>query len=100
MKKKEIKELLSKNKNILRKYGVKRIGLFGSAIKNKLTKESDIDIVVEFEKGKATMKNFVELTEFLENLFNRKVDILTPEGINNIRIKYIKEEIKEEIEYV
>ena len=81
MNKHEIKLLLQKNKNTLKNYGIKRIGLFGSAVRNELTKESDIDIVVEFEKGKATMKNFILLSEFLENLLGRKVDILTPEGI-------------------
>ena len=87
MNKNYIKTLLLNNKQILKKYGVKRIGIFGSYVRNELNKDSDIDIVVEFEKGKATMKNFVGLTEFLENLFNRKVDILTPEGINNISNK-------------
>ena len=100
MNKYEIKLLLQKNKNTLKNYGIKKIGLFGSAVRNELTKESDIDIVVEFEKGKATMKNFILLSEFLENLLSRKVDILTPEGINSIRIKYIKDKIKREIEYV
>ncbi len=100
MNKQYIKNLLLNNKKNLKKYGVKKIGIFGSSVRNELNKNSDIDIVVEFEKGKATMKNFVELTEFLENLFNRKVDVLTPEGINNIRIKYIKDKIKKEIEYV
>jgi len=100
MNKYEIKLLLQKNKNTLKNYGIKKIGLFGSAVRNELTKESDIDIVVEFEKGKATMKNFILLSEFLENLLGRKVDILTPEGINSIRIKYIKDKIKREIEYV
>ena len=79
---------------------MKKVGIFGSAVRNELNKDSDIDIFVEFEKGKATMKNFIHLIEFLENLFQRKVDILTEEGIESIRIKYIKERIKKEIEYV
>jgi len=36
------------------------------------------------------MKNFVEFTEFLGNLFNEEADVSTLEGINNIRIKYTR----------
>jgi len=39
------------------------------------------------------------LVGFLEKLFGRKVDILTPDGIESIRIKHVKEEIKREIKY-
>ncbi len=99
-KKEEILKALKANISILRKYGVKKIGIFGSSTRNQLREESDIDIFVEFEKGKATMKNFIYLTEFLENLFKRKVDILTKAGIESIRIKHIREKIKKEIEYV
>ncbi|WP_456400436.1 nucleotidyltransferase family protein [Persephonella sp.] len=98
--KEEILETLKANKYILKKYGVKKIGIFGSSVRNQLKKNSDIDIFVEFEKGKATMKNFIYLAEFLENLFKRKVDILTKAGVENIRIRHIKENIEKEIEYV
>jgi len=55
--------------------------------------------VVEFEKGKATFKNFSGLVEYLEKLFGREVDILTPTGIETIRINEIKEEIKKGVIY-
>ncbi|NPA57663.1 MAG: nucleotidyltransferase [Aquificae bacterium] len=91
---------LQDNKENLRRFGVKKIGIFGSAVKNQLSKNSDIDIFVDFEKGKGTMKNFVMLADFLENLFQRKVEILTEGGIESIRLKHIKEKIKKEILYV
>ena len=96
----KIIKILRENMDEIRKFGVRRIGIFGSAVRDKLKENSDIDIVVEFEKGKATFENFGGLIEFLETLFKRKVDILTPEGIESIRIKSIKERMKKEIEYV
>ncbi len=100
MRKKDVVGLLRKNREKIKEFGVKRIGIFGSVARNEATEYSDIDIVVEFENGRGGMRDFVNLSEFLENLFNRKVDILTPGGIEGIRIKYIKERIKKEVEYV
>jgi len=98
--KREIVERIRKNKDEIRKFGVKRIGIFGFAVRDEITEGSDIDFVVEFERGKATFKNVCGLIDFLEKLFGREIDILTPDGIESIRIKHVKEEIKKEIEYV
>ena len=93
-------ESLRKNMEKIRNFGVKRIGIFGSFARDQARDDSDIDIVVEFEKGKGTLKNFCGLVDFLEELFGREVDILTPDGIENIRIEYVKEEIKREVVYL
>ncbi|MEO0128548.1 MAG: nucleotidyltransferase domain-containing protein [candidate division WOR-3 bacterium] len=104
---KEIIRVLSNNKNILReRYKVKKIGLFGSCVKGKLKKRSDIDIVVEFdinafgENFKGLYDTFLNLHTYLEHLLNRKVDILTPISIETIRIKEVAEDIKRNIIYV
>lgn len=92
-------EILKKNHNSLRdNFGVKKIGLFGSFAKGAQRKNSDIDIVVKFEK--ADFDNFMNLVFYLEKLLGRKVDILTPEGIKSIRIKKVAEDIKRSILYV
>ena len=93
-----IVETLKKQKNVLKKYMVKRIGLFGSFVRGEQTEKSDIDFVVEFEK--TSFDNFMDLSFFLEDLFGRKVDILTPTGIESIRIKKVAENIKKGIVYV
>ncbi len=80
------------------KYGVRRIGLFGSVANNFAKMDSDVDIVVEFEKPIGL--RFVELVEYMEKLFGRKVDILTKDGIKNIRIKNVSSEIENNIIYV
>ena len=59
-----------------------------------------MDVIVEFEKGKATFKNVGGLIDFLEKILDREVDLLTPDGVESIRIDYIKEQIKKEVEYV
>lgn len=96
--KEEIINLLNKHKEELKKYKVKKIGLFGSFVKGEQNTKSDIDFVVEFEEP--IFENFIGLSNFLEKLFKRKVDILTPAGIESIRVKHIKQEIKRSIYYV
>lgn len=98
MKKEEIVEKLRGNKEKLKEFGVKRIGIFGSCARDATTEESDVDIVVEFEKGRATFKNVAMLVDYLEALFKR--NLLTPDGVESIRIKSVREEIKRETEYV
>ncbi len=100
MKKEEIVEKIRENEDKLKTFGVKRIGIFGSVVRGEAKEESDIDFVVEFERGKATFKNVCGLIDFLEGLFGRKVDILTPDGIESIRIEHVRDEILKEIEYV
>lgn len=60
-------------------------------------KKSDIDFFVEFEAP--LIQNFMGLSYFLENLFGRRVEILTPAGVESIRINHVKEEIKKSIIY-
>ena len=100
MRKEDVIRLLRENMEKIKEFGVKKIGIFGSAVRDELKENSDIDVVVEFERGKATFENFGGLVEFLEELFNREVDILTPRGIESIRIKSVRERIKKEVEYV
>jgi predicted nucleotidyltransferase len=93
----EILDALRKHRDILLKYKVREIGLFGSFARGEQVDRSDIDLVVDFEEP--SIENFMELSSFLENLFERKVEILTPAGVDSIRINHIKEEIKKSIVY-
>ncbi|MEW6686009.1 MAG: nucleotidyltransferase domain-containing protein [Candidatus Edwardsbacteria bacterium] len=102
----EIIKLLQENRDVFKKYGVKRIGLFGSWIVGRQTKKSDVDLLVEFDLNsfgknfKGLFEAFMELSYCLEILFGRKVDILTPDSVETIRIKKIAEEIKRNVIYV
>lgn len=95
---KRIMAALREHSNILKKYKVERIGLFGSYARGEQKKQSDIDFLVEFEEP--TFDNFMDLIFFLEDLFGKKVEILTPEGVRSIRVKKIAEDIKRSAVYV
>jgi hypothetical protein len=89
---KEIFAILKSNPELLKKYKVKRIGLFGSHVRDKASKKSDIDMLVDLEEK--TFDNFIELAFALENIFNKKVDLLTEKGISPYILPYIKNEVQ------
>jgi len=76
--------------------GVKRLGLFGSFAREEQNVESDIDLLVEFDRGKKTFDNFIQLAFFLEDLLKRRVELVTPESLS----PYIGPHIMNEVEYV
>ena len=96
--KKEIIRILGKHRDVLLKYKVKKIGLFGSFARGEQSLKSDIDLFVDFEEP--SFDNFMGLSYFLEELFSRKVEILTPAGVESIRINHVKKEIQRSIIYV
>lgn len=97
--KEQVIQLLRENyPHLVTEYGVKRIGLFGSYAKGTPNEQSDVDVVVEFERPIGF--KFIELTEYLETLFDRKVDVLTPAGLQAIRFGQVAQNIAESIVYV
>ena len=94
--KSEIFDFLRANKDSIHSYGVKKIGIFGSFARNTQQEESDIDILVEFEPEKLNYDGFINLAYFLEDNLERKVDLLTTDGLS----PYIGPKILEEVEYV
>lgn len=91
----QVLAIISEYKDELRALGVKRIGLFGSFVREEQSAESDIDLLVEFEEGQKTFDNFMQLSFLLEDLLNRPVELLTPESVS----PYIRPYIFEEVEY-
>jgi len=61
----------------LKRFGVKKCGLFGSYIRNQQSRRSDIDILVEFEPEYKTFDNFMNLAFYLEKLLGCDVDLVT-----------------------
>ena len=97
--KEEIMGLLREKRPYLAaKYSVKQIGLFGSFVKGAADETSDIDIIVEFERPVGF--GFIELAEHLEHLLGRKVDVLTPDGLESIRVDHVAQDIRGSIVYV
>lgn len=88
--------LLQTNYQAIAKLGIDRLGLFGSFVRNEARPDSDVDIWAEFHQDKKTYKNFIQLTYFLEDLLQREVELVTPEGVS----PFIKPHILKELEYV
>lgn len=84
------------NHQTLQTYGVDRLGIFGSFQRDEMNENSDVDVFVVFEPGRKTFRNFMELCFFLEDLFGRKVDLITPESLS----QHFGENILREVEYV
>ena len=70
-----IKRIKRKILPILQRYGVKRVGLFGSCVQDRMREDSDIDILVEIEKD-ISLLDFVGLKLEIEEALNRKVDLV------------------------
>ena len=79
----------------IRRFGVRRLGIFGSCIRNEERPESDVDLIVEFEPQSKRLANLVELGDFLEELFGRRVELVTPESLS----PYLGPGILEEVQY-
>ena len=74
---------------ICRKYNVKRLAVFGSALsRDDFTDSSDIDFLIELDKAKDGMKRYMNIKFELEDLFDRSVDLIMPKAIKNSRIKH------------
>lgn len=76
-------------------FGVKRIGLHGSFAHDRANEESDVDLIVEFSQPIGF--RFIELIDYLEQQLGRSVDILTPAGIEGIRVNQVSQNIKTNI---
>ncbi len=89
-------KLIHQNKEKLyelcRKHKVGRLFAFGSVISDKFNADSDIDLVVDFDKVELLeyADNYFDLKFSLEALFNRSVDLLEAQAIRN---RYLREEI-------
>ena len=70
-----IEEIKRKILPILAKYGVKRAGVVGSAVRGEEREDSDIDILVEIERDDLSLLDFVGLKLELEEALNKKVDL-------------------------
>ena len=76
---------------IKNRFGVRKIGVFGSYAKGTQARDSDIDILVEFNEP--TFDHFMELAFYLEKLLGKKIDLVTTKGIS----PYISPTIEKEV---
>ncbi len=83
-------ELIDNNRENLaklcRRYRVKRLDLFGSAVAGNFDPiKSDLDFIIEFEDRRESgiLERYLDFARALEELFGRHVDLLTPRSIKN-----------------
>ena len=90
----EIIELLEGHRDEIKKFGVRKIGIFGSVARGEETEHSDVDVLVELDRE--TFDSYMGLLFFLEELFERKVDLVMKGAIKPA----IRENVLSETVYV
>ena len=78
-----------------KRFGVAKIGIFGSFARGEERPDSDVDILVTFQKGKKTFDNFMGTKFYLEDLFKRKVDLVTDAALKPL----IRDPILQDVVY-
>ncbi|MFN0087567.1 MAG: nucleotidyltransferase family protein [Blastocatellia bacterium] len=92
MNKIQILSLLNQHwQEIQSRFTVKRLTLFGSAARDEMREDSDIDVLVEFD-GPATFDGYMDLKFFLENILNRPVDLVTQKGLRKEVRPFVEKE--------
>ncbi len=95
--KEQILDTLKQHKLEISKFGVSDIGLFGSYVRNEQTLKSDIDLLIDFDKGKESFDNLMAVCDIFEDIFrNEKVEVITKNGLS----QYIGPKILKEVLYV
>ncbi|KAF5433682.1 hypothetical protein C5S39_01265 [Candidatus Methanophagaceae archaeon] len=90
---KNIEKLVKENKLVLTKqFKVKEIGIFGSVVRGEDKETSDVDILVEFDEPIGLFK-FLELEEYLSDLIERKVDLVSKKALKPRIGKHILKEV-------
>ncbi|HYD90214.1 MAG TPA: nucleotidyltransferase family protein [Flavobacterium sp.] len=91
-----ILSLLKLHKADFARCGVTTVGLFGSYLLNKQSASSDIDLLIDFEPGKATFDNLMSFHDIVEGIFkNEKVEVVTKNSLS----PYIGPKILNEVQY-
>ncbi|HEY9073656.1 MAG TPA: nucleotidyltransferase family protein [Desulfobaccales bacterium] len=75
----QILKTIEANRATIKGFGVRRLGLFGSAARGEATESSDLDFLVELEVK--TFDNYMDLKEFLEKIFGCKIDLVMKDAI-------------------
>ena len=93
MNRNEIIDFLKKNKRDLNtRFGVTKIGLFGSYARGEARNDSDIDIIVEFE-GDRIFRKFFALESYLKDQLKKEIDLGTESALKPIARQRITKEI-------
>ena len=84
--------LAERRQEIVTRFGVKRVALFGSAARDELNATSDVDVLVEFE-GPTTAAAYMDLKFYLEDLLGRTVDLVTDKALRKELRPHVEKEM-------
>jgi predicted nucleotidyltransferase len=77
---------------IMHRFAVKSLSLFGSAARDEMREGSDVDVLVEFD-GPATFGGYMGLKDYLENLLGTTVDLVTEKGLKPRARKHVEQDL-------
>jgi uncharacterized protein len=90
----DVLALLRQHETVIKKqFGVAKIGIFGSFVRGEERPESDVDVLITFRKGEKTFDNYMKCKFYLEDLFERKVDLVMKGTIKKRLKPYILGEV-------
>jgi predicted nucleotidyltransferase len=78
----EVVERCRRVEDEIRAMGVRRMALFGSMARGEANADSDVDLLVEFEPGGKSFDRFMALSDLLERLLGRRVELVTAEALS------------------
>lgn len=93
--KQEILRRIHNHREEIRSLGVERLGLFGSFVREEQGLQSDVDLLVRFRPAEKTFDHFMELAFLLEDLLQRRVELVTTEGLSPYLGPHILEEVQD-----
>jgi hypothetical protein len=97
MTKENIIQTIKLNKGQFLNFHIRKIGLFGSFVRNQANDDSDIDFLIDFDKNsQTTLSDLIKIEEMLESLFNRKIDLALLRKLK----PHISKNILNEVEYI
>ena len=76
---------------LMKRFHVSAIGVFGSVARGEQTANSDIDIIVDFSRPVGV--EFIDLADFLESKLRKQVDLVSRNGVKQQYLKLIESEI-------
>ncbi len=94
--KKDVHLAIRRNSDKVKSFGVKKLDLFGSFVREEQNSDSDVDLLVEFEEGQRTFDNLIHLSFWLEEQLEHPIELVTIDSIS----PYIRPYIAQEVEYV
>ena len=91
----KIKQILTKQSKLYRKYGLTFVGLFGSGARGGLSVKSDVDILFDYPMNKPpSFFQLAKLKNELEKILGRKVDLVSKKAIKPEFYRYIVNDIQ------